>query len=390
MGSRLLSRVTLIAGCLTLGLAGPAAASFSIVPSPNAFAGNNALGGVSASSPTDAWAVGRLCCAFDDSGIGTLTEHWDGLAWTRVASPDTVFNDDILDAVSDLGPGDAWAVGLVKRTGFKSGSPLIVHWNGANWSSVPAPSGLTGVLRGVSGDSASDVWAVGDDGRGHAVALHWTGAAWSTVALPSVAAGDMLQAVKAFSPTDVWAVGDGQPNSLSTAVQTLTMHWNGSSWSVVSSPNPDPNSDILHALDGTSSSNLWAVGQQALDETVTGVPPGTRTLTEHWNGVSWSAVPSLNVGDQDTLQGAAAPTPTTLLAVGTYEQTGGSIPIQRTLAQRWNGTSWLPQVSANSGPTDNLLQAASAVPGAGYVWAVGFRLTSSGVDQTLIEQGTNG
>jgi hypothetical protein len=156
---------------------------------------------------------------------------------------------------------------------------------------------------------------------------------------------------------------------------------------VVASPNPDPNSDILHAVDGRSGADVWAVGQKAQDETVTGVPPGTRTLTEHWNGTSWAAQTSPNTGDQDTLLGVAPSSATAVFAVGTFEQTSGSIPIQRTLAERWNGTSWGGQVSANNGTTDNLFQAASAVPGANFVWGVGFRLTSSGVDQTLIERG---
>ena len=41
------------------------------------------------------------------------------------------------------------------------------------------------------------------------------------------------------------------------------------------SANSDPNVDILHAIDGVSSNDLWAVGQQARSEPVTGVAPGT-------------------------------------------------------------------------------------------------------------------
>ena len=55
--------------------------------------------------------------------------------------------------------------------------------------------------------------------------------------------------------------------------------------------------------------------------------------------------------------------------------------------ERWNGSSWAVQASADVGATDNLLTGAAAIPGTGSVWAVGFRLTSSNVDQTLIERG---
>ena len=53
----------------------------------------------------------------------------------------------MLNAVADLSPANAWAVGLDKQSGTRSGSPLIVHWNGTVGLTVAAPSGLTGTLR---------------------------------------------------------------------------------------------------------------------------------------------------------------------------------------------------------------------------------------------------
>jgi len=64
-----------------------------------------------------------------------------------------------------------------------------------------------------------------------------------------------LNAVAAISANDVWAVGD---SSSFTDAQTLIEHWNGSSWSVVSSPI----SHISTLLSATpiSTNNVWAVG----------------------------------------------------------------------------------------------------------------------------------
>jgi hypothetical protein len=371
-----------------LGLAAPAAAnaSFTVVASPNAFTGNNDLHGVGASSGSDAWAVGTLGGAFEDSAIGTLTEHFNGTAWTVVPSPDAVHIDDELSAVADLSPTNAWAVGLVKGAGTKTGNPLLVHWDGTSWQTVAAPAGVTGVLRAVSGDGASDVWAVGDDGRGHAIAFRFSGTSWSTTPLPA-AGVDTLAGVKAFAPNDVWAVGR-QIVTSSPQTRTLIMHWNGSAWSVVPSANPNPNTDSLRAIDGTSSSDLWAVGQQAPSEATTGAGPGTRTLTEHFNGSRWSAVASPSTGDEDTLSGVAAVSPTAVSTVGNFEDRSGSIPVDRTLAEQWGGTSWSIVPSGNVGTTDNLLMGAARIPGTTGIWAVGFRLTATGPDQTLIERGS--
>src|SRR4051794_5178864 len=114
MSSRLHIRAALVAVVVALGAPGTASAAFEVVPSPNGFSGNNLLNGVSASSPTDAWTVGSFCCSpVRNSGTGALTEHWDGSAWTVVLGPDARFVDEVLNAVADVSPSDAWAVGRV-------------------------------------------------------------------------------------------------------------------------------------------------------------------------------------------------------------------------------------------------------------------------------------
>src|SRR5215469_6280943 len=56
----------------------------SFVPSPNAGSGANALFGVSAIASNDVWAVGEFSSV---SAGQTLVEHWNGVSWSVVASP---------------------------------------------------------------------------------------------------------------------------------------------------------------------------------------------------------------------------------------------------------------------------------------------------------------
>ncbi len=63
---------------------------------------------------------------------------------------------------------------------------------------------------------------------------------------------DVFAAVHATSATDVWAAGSGGTSSAHTS---LTEHWNGTAWTVVSSPTPGSG-------------------------------------TEHWNGSKWTVTPS--------------------------------------------------------------------------------------------------
>ena len=380
MSSRLLTRAALVVAIVTLGVPGTASAGFWVTPSPNAFNGNNLLNGVSASSTTDAWAVGSLCCSMRNSGTGALTEHWDGRAWTVVPGPDARFQDEVLNAVADITPFQAWAVGRVKRSGYSGGSPLMLRWNGSSWQPVTLPSGVTGELRAVSKDQAGGAWAVGDDGHGHPLVLRCNFSACVRATVPQSGPVSRLRGVKVITPDDAWAVGD-------SGNMTLAMHWNGAGWSVVPTPNPDPNVNILHAVAGIASNDLWAVGQKGLDKGNTGVPPGTRTLAMHWDGRAWSAVSTPNVGDQDSLRGLAMTGPGAATAVGTFQDVTGGGGADRTLVQQWNGSSWATLASPNVGTADNLLRAATRVPGAPGVWAVGLHLTAGGPSQTLVLRG---
>src|SRR5438105_3935499 len=60
-------------------------------------------------------------------------------------------------------------------------------------------------------------------------------------------------------------------------------------WSVVSSPNSGT-ANGLHGVAAVSANDVWAVGEY-------NPGPGSRTLTLHWDGTSWSVIPSPNVNN---------------------------------------------------------------------------------------------
>jgi hypothetical protein len=85
-------------------------------------------------------------------------------------------------------------------------------------------------------------------------------------------------------------------------------HWNGTSWSAVPSPNPNPNgTSLLVGIAAVSAESIFAVG----------------SAIEHWNGRSWRLVntPS-GVAD---LNGVTALSDGTVVAVG--QGTNGSAVI---------------------------------------------------------------
>ena len=83
------------------------------------------LHGVSATSATDAWAVGV-------GRGGTLILHWNGTAWSRMASPSPDRRLQLV-AVTATSAANAWAVGF-NTTPTGQPRTLIMHWNGTRWS----------------------------------------------------------------------------------------------------------------------------------------------------------------------------------------------------------------------------------------------------------------
>src|ERR1700722_17097473 len=198
--------------------------------------------------------------------------------------------------VSALSGSNAWAVG---STGTAT---LILHWNGTTWTRVTAPSpGHLGRLTAVSAFSPSDVWAVGSyqtsSGGNKTLIVHWNGTSWVQVASPSpeVTDGSFLLGVSAVSPSDVWAAGWYYLTG-GEASNTLILHWNGTSWTRVPSPNPvHLGFNALNSVSGLSAAGAWAVGST-----------DTGTLILHWNGTRWTRVASPGQTSQDGFNGVSA------------------------------------------------------------------------------------
>jgi hypothetical protein len=110
--------------------------------------------------------------------------------------------------------------------------------------------------------------------------MHFDGDAWHLVETPTLAGPSAsLLDVRALAPDDIWAVGSRQP-SPSTGIgdRTLIEHWDGTSWTVVPSPEADDQNHGLVTVDGSGTGDLWAAGSIG----------GFRPLLEHWDGTRWS------------------------------------------------------------------------------------------------------
>jgi hypothetical protein len=288
--------------------------------------------GVSAISPDDAWAVGGTSWW---NPSHTLAEHWNGSSWTQVVTPDQG-GSAIFNAVAATSSTNAWAVGMIgpgPGVPASSTEPLIERWDGTAWSAQPfAVPTAGGTFVAVAADSADDAWAVGwtggvGEGTGQATLIeHWNGSTWTRVPSPDPAgSANSLTGVAIVSAADVWAVG--MTVSSSGVDQSLTMHWDGSKWTVVPSPNPTGGT-TLHAVSAASANDVWAVGD-------TGIHCPCGTVAMHWNGSTWTVVstpdpPSSYLND---LIGVAVISGGDVWAVGTTDYAS-------TLIEHWDGSTW--------------------------------------------------
>ncbi len=295
--------------------------SWKVITSPTIKHGA-ALYGIAAVSANDIWAVGNEFNVHFFNGKG-LAEHWNGSKWSEVPNPGGIGSGSIFHGVTAIASNDVWAAGLYYYT--TNGSLFFTfaeHWNGTKWSEVSPPMPTQNdSFAGISAISDKDIWAVGASFGIHpntaTLAEHWDGSQWSFASTPNVGKISQLNGVASVSTNDVWAVGQ---SGNSSSPKALIENWNGSSWSIASNPGSSMNGTLLNGVAALSANNVWAVGQSTNKSGV------SQTFIEHWDGTKWSIVSSPNVGSMNnTLNGVGGFIGTTQVwAAGSYTASTGN------------------------------------------------------------------
>ena len=345
------------------------------------------LDSLSASSPSDIWAVGGVFNPDDTLDFNSLIEHWNGHKWS--ASRQRI-SDAVLTGVAAISPNDAWAVGRY-GTPTAHGRELIEHWNGRVWSIAKTPSvPVQGDLNAISAGRHGDLWAVGRDidryGGSQPVAQRESAGYWTPTAPAAVdRPNGFLSAISTVSPTDVWAAGG---HRTATGVRAVVDHFDGKSWNQTMLPLPAwlrvEQANIpwgeqvfegsnfydvsLNAIAAISPSDVWVAGfAQGLAYPAAQIP-----LIEHWNGKRWQ-ISSIPVGSGE-IEGLLAFSSGNIWAVGSNKAASQPLMVH------WNGKTWKtvisPDVSGGS------LTAISAV-GTSDIWAVGTKLVYCEIDNCV-------
>lgn len=396
---RLLVAVTLCSAgayLATLSFAGMAPTGWSIVTSPNTSSTEtNLLDAVTCTSASDCWAAGHYIT--DEGMQQTLIQHWNGTSWSIVPSPNTgATQHNVLKSVTCASTSDCWAVGYHDSGGVAQ--TLIERWNGISWSIIASPNKgtLANQLESVTCASAADCWAVGayvyatGDPVFKPTAFgtlieRWDGTSWSIVPSPDAKVpGCFPFPPSSCTPLDNLLRDVTCPSATecwavgSGGISALIERWDGASWQIADAPDNGESTFSLQSVTCTSAMDCWAIGVQ--------YEPGSndefpQTLILRWNGTGWSIVPSPNPSEASFLVDIACASPSECWAVGGYGQDSKTL----TLIEKWDGNSWAVFSSADvAGKNQNLLSGVTCTSEVDC-WAVGLTSGSDGI-QTLIER----
>lgn len=246
---------------------------------------------------------------------------------------------------------------------------------------LPATPSNASALFGVSVVSAASTWAAGTEGRA-AIVQHWNGSSWSVVS--SVKAPQSVltsfAAISARSNRDVWAVGGSRDRF--NHQQDLAQHWDGRRWSVVPTPSPSRGSgSSLTGVVSLAPDDAWAVGINYNTAAMTGKP-----FALHWNGMAWSLSWMPGASNASAITGVSAASGNDVWAVGVETSKMGRV--SRTLAEHWDGNEWQRSATPNPDRHVSSLFGVTLLP-SGEAWAVG-NTAINGKHRPLIEHYVHG
>lgn len=196
------------------------------------------LGGSATASWADVAGIGTNFVLAVGSLQGTSTTFgtlgdWDGVAFEKCS---TCTSNQPFHAVWPVATNDFWIAGYTSFSTvgyYRESSP--------NTCCSSAPDQLLSFAkRDMWGSSASDIWAVGNEGS----IDHFNGITWAPFTSP---VGETLSGVWGNSASDVWAVGQGADSII---------HFDGSAWTT----EPVTTAETLLDVWCANATNCWTVG----------------------------------------------------------------------------------------------------------------------------------
>lgn len=232
------------------------------MPSPGVSDDGTQMYSVSCPSVNTCFAVGT---ARTSAGIDLVIQRWNGTAWSLQSFPAPVSTVAGLYDIDCTSSSACSAVGFYQDATTATSLPLVLRWNGTNWSQQTAErTGSIAGFFGVSCAAANACTAVGiyeDENSGDVMSLAqlWDGATWTARPVPAVAKG-YLYDVSCPRANACLAAGTSY---VPDADRAIAFRWNGESWASEQLPEVSGPEDRLFGVSCVSRAGCTAVGHAA-------------------------------------------------------------------------------------------------------------------------------
>ncbi len=276
--------------------------------------------------PTSLSCVSSTWCLMAGYKTGSssrgISSRWDGSTWTNLNDPFNLINSlegtARANGISCTSIAFCAAVGEVKPPSKPTVSVLTSSKFGYSWNSqaiLNPPGNRPGSLRSVScaGESCMAVGSYAStSGPTLAFAARRSGSSWSLVTIPnpSGATASELRSVDCVAVTNCVAVGYFTDSS---GTHALIERWNGSAWAIESSTLAYPGAAKLNGVSCSSSTLCSAAGEFVLGSTIGAV--GARLQSGTWGADSIIPAPASTA---TTLKAVDCPGAIECIATGAY------------------------------------------------------------------------
>jgi hypothetical protein len=225
--------------------------------------------------------------AVGETNSAQASDLWNGTDWTSESMPSPGPGEKFVLGVSCTAATECTAVGMLYDTSW---TMFAERWNGTAWSLQTIPAPVT-------------------EGKATEQSLLYGVACYSPTACTAVGTYSVELATK------------GPNGEAQSFYSGLAEHWNGTAWSQQALPGPTPK-EVEEEPKGREAKDLAAVScvTSASECTAVGANSGSinTTLAEHWNGTAWSVetTPTPLAGEENILDGVSCPSSTVCVAFG--------------------------------------------------------------------------
>jgi hypothetical protein len=233
---------------------------------PGTASGAVGFSAVSASSPSNVWAMGGIYLATDTGGPQAL--HFNGKKWAFTATPQSVNFDGQNDA-STSGPKNTWAT---------RGDGNLLVWKGSSWTDLgPAPVTNPGP---IATSSPHLVYVAGTNAAGKRAIMKFNGKKWLRTTIKGIPSTASIVDLT-VAGRQGWAVA--QWRSAKNFEVSAILHTSGGAWTKQYVTH-GKGLNYIYAISAGSAKHVFAVGTHYPDFDTSG-----HAITFTLHGRKWKA-----------------------------------------------------------------------------------------------------